>query len=79
MPSGHLSFGRQLLRQLQKKIVLSQLWLMSSTTPTELLEDVYGLPGDLLSNVPQVLLMLSCLMDENSISWCVVGDMLLAH
>jgi hypothetical protein len=47
--------------------------------PVELLEDVHGLPGDIPSNVPQVLSMISRLMEDNGIPWCVVGDLLLAH
>jgi len=41
--------------------------------------DVQGLPGDSPSDVPQVLSTLSCLMKSTGVSWCVMGDLLLAH
>jgi len=41
--------------------------------------DVQGLPWDSPSDVPQVLSTLSCLMKSTGVSWCVMGDLLLAH
>jgi len=41
--------------------------------------DVQGLPVDSPSDVPQVLFTLSRLMKSTGVSWCVMGDLLLAH
>ena len=47
--------------------------------PPELHVDVYGLPGDLPSDVPMILSTISTLMHENDVRWCATGDLLLAH
>jgi hypothetical protein len=46
---------------------------------SELIEDVRGLPGDIPSDIPYVLSMISRLMEQRGISWCVLGDVLLTH
>jgi len=47
--------------------------------PTDVREDVYGLPGDLPSDFPRVFSAILYIMNKIEVRWCVVGDILLAH
>ena len=49
------------------------------TLRPDLAVDVFGLPGDVPTDIPFVLATISSIMDKTGVRWCLVGDILLIH